>query len=600
MPYAPFSGRSGGVAASASSSVSSDSSGLPRRLMSTITTSPERKELRFDQKKETEHGDIYDDELAKIRRALQTQQAVEDTKAKEGFLDQYNVKISETRHSPRQHLTPRSVMISSIPTAIDVSPMDVNIFARIRDNEDLANNELVDHVHPIHRRTENKEPYQSGQPQHPMFDLTSAEGVLIQKAHEEKGEGESVVLYNEGATELFLSIEEVDWDRASRILQEHPVQASVWVVSTGTVGTTFNWSLWKRLPLHEAARRQAPVDFITSLLRAHPTAVCRVTQFGELPLHLAVECGAPPAVVNVLAVHHWMGCHTTDQSGRTPFDILQEAESLLDPLEHQAVHAALGASVKTYDSLLQEHATSLKSAQSHHSAGLLAIRQQHDDDLALEQDQQETLLLQIANLQQHLAQQGNLLEQQQKELQQVQQDGSYWKDRVNKLLQENLHWKQSHQQDKEVVSELRQCVLVRDKEAVVLSDRIVDLQTAMTRLAHWHQETVQTQLASVNQSFQTAMTELSRFTTTLTDHEEDLQTLLFDMSVDDAYSNVEDEGKEIGEETEAHTTAVATKISIENNELDDMPIQRNEEPDEEEDEEAMIRAAQAASNVLLF
>lgn len=184
---------------------------------------------------------------------------------------------------------------------------------------------------------------------------------------------ESVVLYNEGATPLFRSIEESDWDGAAKILEEHPEQASVWVESTGTVSTTFNWSLWKRLPLHEAARRQPPERFLAKLLQAFPAAASRPTQFGELPLHLAVECGAEPCVVNQLALHHWAGVVQTDQSGRVALDILLEA-AILDPAEQKAVHESLKASMATHAEIRRQQNADLEAVERQHRIGLRSLR----------------------------------------------------------------------------------------------------------------------------------------------------------------------------------------------------------------------------------
>ena len=61
------------------------------------------------------------------------------------------------------------------------------------------------------------------------------------------------VLYQMGATPLFKAIEEVNWREALRITEESPSQVSTWVKSTGTQNTTFDWSLWRRLPLHEVS-----------------------------------------------------------------------------------------------------------------------------------------------------------------------------------------------------------------------------------------------------------------------------------------------------------------------------------------------------------
>jgi hypothetical protein len=69
-----------------------------------------------------------------------------------------------------------------------------------------------------------------------------------------------IAMSNDGATDLFVAIEDCDRQKVVAICnnENERYQPSVWVISTGTVQTTFDWSLWKLLPLHEAARRNPP------------------------------------------------------------------------------------------------------------------------------------------------------------------------------------------------------------------------------------------------------------------------------------------------------------------------------------------------------
>jgi hypothetical protein len=61
------------------------------------------------------------------------------------------------------------------------------------------------------------------------------------------------VLYHEAATPLFIAIEEMDWREAFDIAEENPAQVQTWVRSHGTENTTFHWSVWRRLPIHEVS-----------------------------------------------------------------------------------------------------------------------------------------------------------------------------------------------------------------------------------------------------------------------------------------------------------------------------------------------------------
>ena len=343
----------------------------------------------------------------------------------------------------------------------------------------------------------------------------------------------NVILYNDGATELFKCIEEGMWVRGTEILHSHPEQASIWILSTGTMNTTFNWSKWKRLPLHEAARRQPPADFMTLLIATFPDAVKAVTQFGELPLHLAVECGASPTVVNLLAVSNWRGCHETDQSGRTPLDVLQENDSLLDPIEHKAVVDALSASALAYEQIVNEHSDEIQQLRDEHEIGLAAVRQQHDDDLLEEQDKQDKLLQQVAALQQQLSTANSVIARQQVEIHSYKSNEQLWKDNVSELEKERNKWMELYRTEHGTVQELRLDVFNRDQQALALSDQIVDLQTCIQRLANWHKTTVRKQIHKLKKSYDNAHSELLCFTNTLNDHNDDLQALLVDIGIDE-------------------------------------------------------------------
>ena len=77
-----------------------------------------------------------------------------------------------------------------------------------------------------------------------------------QQAQTEKADAKSVareVLYKDGATPLFNAIEESRWTEALGLLESKPEEVSIWVSSTGTENTTFGWSLWRRLPIHEVS-----------------------------------------------------------------------------------------------------------------------------------------------------------------------------------------------------------------------------------------------------------------------------------------------------------------------------------------------------------
>lgn len=218
--------------------------------------------------------------------------------------------------------------------------------------------------------------------------------------------------------------------------------------------------------------------------------------------------------------------------------------------------------------------------QDEHAIGLRAVRQQHDEDLQEEQEKQEILLEEIASLRQQLSAAQSVSAMQQVELQQLKQTERTWLDRVEHLQMESASWRDAYLREQQSVKDLRAVVADRDRQAIVLADRIVDLQTCIQRMARWHQTTVRTQLSNVMRSFTTATEQLSVFSTTLQDHEEDLQTLLVDMG-----------GSE----------EIDTVPTPSDSDVTQPPGMSNEDPiEDEDDEDAVFRATQtAAQHVVL-
>ena len=402
---------------------------------------------------------------------------------------------------------------------------------------------------------------------------------------ESVGGGEFVVLYDNGATPLFQSLEEGQWDAATEILRHQPEQAKIWVESTGTVDTTFQWSLFKRLPLHEAVRRQAPLPLLIRLLRAYPDAVRSRTQFGELPLHLAIESGASLVTVNLLTTHHWMGCHSQDQSGRTPLDILNEAE-LLDPEEQLAVTESLRSTERTWGEIQAHHAAEMAALRIQHASGLQAVRQQHDDDLAVEQQQQEKLLDQVMVLQQQLAQEKEAAQILGEQLICYKEEELEWLDKVSTLRKENSALRHTVQFKDQDIGALRDIVARKESEAVDLKSQIARLQSALRQLEKTHRNRNALQLDQVNNAFQMALKQLETLNVVSATHSECLETFVAEIGgeADDSTGETEDMAEEID----------GVDLESQNDEEDSM----NEQEEDVPEEEAMLRAALAASNAL--
>ena len=82
--------------------------------------------------------------------------------------------------------------------------------------------------------------------------------------------------YHGGCTDLFRAIEEMEWKDALNIARTSPEQVKTWIRSVGTENTTFDWSKFRRLPIHEVRKgRYGLIIFLLLLfnVRLH-TELC--------------------------------------------------------------------------------------------------------------------------------------------------------------------------------------------------------------------------------------------------------------------------------------------------------------------------------------
>jgi hypothetical protein len=388
------------------------------------------------------------------------------------------------------------------------------------------------------------------------------------------------VNYHEGATALFLAIETTDWRRALKFVQESPDQARTWVSSLGTVETTFNWALWRRLPIHEACRREAPAWLISALLSAFPESSKSPTQFGELPLHLAVECGAPPEVVNLLVAAHWLGITAVDQSGRTPLEILNDTE-MLAMEDHKVVFDSLTRSQQTYDEIIKRHETEVDVMQRDHAAGLVGIRQQHDGDLQLEQEQQDKLVAEVDRLKELLAAANQTNEIQQSKTDAVNSADSAWRHK-NQLLKKRVSDLNSrNQQETDRVRSLEQVIELKDHEISLMEGRVYELSVDLQNIAAWQQKELARSLDGTEQRIHDMVESFVSLRNQLDDQSGGMKSLL----------------KERGIYLPAPETTQVVKEEKPPS-LDESTDISEDEEDSLDDEFNMLSAAQAATNAL--
>lgn len=105
----------------------------------------------------------------------------------------------------------------------------------------------------------------------------------------EEEENEDEVSY-ENQTNLFRQIGRKDWDKTLQILQEHPEQAKIWIVTRyhggALVSGAHDVTVWyRRLPLHHAcSAKTVTPQVIEALLEAYPEALLERDETGKIPL----------------------------------------------------------------------------------------------------------------------------------------------------------------------------------------------------------------------------------------------------------------------------------------------------------------------------
>lgn len=348
------------------------------------------------------------------------------------------------------------------------------------------------------------------------------------------------VFYHKGATELFIAIEDMNWEHAVELAEQFPEMAETWVISSGTANTTFNWSLWRRLPLHEACRRQPPAWFISALLAIYPAAADKVTQFGELPLHLAVECGAAPEVVNVLLTANWHGICTKDQSDRTPLEILNESE-MLAMEDHKVAFESLSRARDTYDDIERAHHHQMTMLKMKHAKGIEAIRHQHNDDLAVEAEQQDQLMAEVDRLTKLLAASKKREQQQQQEIARRVQVEEDLKNEIAAKVKEYDIVCSEKCAEKAKVESLEGVVKEKQKEIKRLEARIVDLNSDLQMISAWQDKEVRKSINRTQMNIRRMVDSFMDLQGQLNDHGDGLRALLDSRGIESvSYDEVEE------------------------------------------------------------
>jgi len=192
------------------------------------------------------------------------------------------------------------------------------------------------------------------------------------------------VNYRTDVTSLFTCIESCNWEEVSFQCMTYPSHVRTWVISTGTEDPS-SWCVWRRLPIHEACRRQPPVQIIQELLNIFPESAHEKTQFGELPIHLAAGCGAGNDILNLLIAFNPLAVLVRDNGGRTPLEIIKSSYPSDTSILSNTNAAFLGCQ-STLLSFNKRHQNKVEQIRGKHAKEISLEKTKTDEEFKTKED----------------------------------------------------------------------------------------------------------------------------------------------------------------------------------------------------------------------
>jgi ankyrin repeat protein len=131
--------------------------------------------------------------------------------------------------------------------------------------------------------------------------------------------------YDGGATALYRSIENKDWDAALHRVSMAPEEAKTWVSRREHDSHKTRWRL---LPLHAVCIFRAPLALMEALIEAYPEGPQMKDDQGMLPVHLACRNGASKGVVLTLLRGFPESLFVLDRKRRSLQDLIEASTSV--------------------------------------------------------------------------------------------------------------------------------------------------------------------------------------------------------------------------------------------------------------------------------
>lgn len=291
-------------------------------------------------------------------------------------------------------------------------------------------------------------------------------------------------------TPLFEALMNSEWQHAFELCT--PTTLATWVQSSGTAHTAH--VIWKRLPIHEAARRQAPAWLLVKMLELYPESSCQKTQFGELPLHVAVETGSSPEVIHLLLVAYMGGVVVRDNSGRTPLQICKENE-YPDPVVLESLERA----TKNHELLLEQHEKEMNTLKKNKEQEIQELCKKHVSDMRREEETQLHLQQAIQEAKQNVVEMSVMLLDSQNLADSKEKETDEWKNQVDKMQSEIEQLNEEKLTQAKELHLLQKQLEERDATIVSLKERIATLESDLQDCLVFSRLTVEKNMKEANE-----------------------------------------------------------------------------------------------------
>jgi hypothetical protein len=161
---------------------------------------------------------------------------------------------------------------------------------------------------------------------------SSGHRAALAKAFEPKSYSSMIPIadYDKNPTPLYMQLTNFEWLEVIKLCEESPYQARTWIVRLDKDGSVRS----KFLPLHAAIESGAPDSVVKALLQAYSQAIEAKDHCGMLPLHLAFQVGSPLGIIELLIKECPNAVAIKDNNGLTPLALaLDKKDKEKDNLE---------------------------------------------------------------------------------------------------------------------------------------------------------------------------------------------------------------------------------------------------------------------------